>query len=138
MPQRRTDSMAEAARTRYVTGMAMTIFHNPQCSKSRGALGILNERGIPHEVVEYLKTPPDRGALARILALLGGPPGALVRRDARWRELGLAEGDVGTREQVIEVLLRHPELMERPVVVAGDRAVIARPPERVVELLDGE
>jgi arsenate reductase len=113
-----------------------TIFHNPQCSKSRGALAILDERDVPRQVVEYLKTPPDRATLARILALLGGPPGALVRRDARYKDLGLREADHATREQVIDLLVRHPELMERPVVIAGDRAVIGRPPERVLELLE--
>ena len=118
--------------------MSVTIFHNPQCSKSRGALGILNERGVEHDVVEYIRTPPDRATLARILALLGGPPGALVRRDSRYKELGLHEADHATREQVIDLLLKHPELMERPVVIAGDRAVIGRPPERVLELLEGD
>jgi arsenate reductase len=118
--------------------MTVTIFHNPQCSKSRGALGILKERGVTHDVVEYLKTPPDRATLARILALLGGPPGALVRRDARYKELGLADKDHATREQVVDLLVRHPELMERPVVVVDDQAVIGRPPERVLELLDSE
>jgi arsenate reductase len=118
--------------------MSVTIFHNPQCSKSRGALGILHERGVDHTVVEYLKTPPDRATLARILTLLGGPPGALVRRDSRYRELGLREADHATREQVIDLLVQHPELMERPVVLVGDRAVIGRPPERVVELLEGD
>ncbi len=118
--------------------MTTTIFHNPQCSKSRGAMAILAEQGVTPEVVEYLKTPPDRGTLARILGLLGGPPGALVRRDGRYKELGLRETDHATREQVIELLVRHPELMERPVVIVGDRAVIGRPPERVLELLDAE
>ena len=118
--------------------MTTTIFHNPQCSKSRGAMAILTERGVAANVVEYLKTPPDRATLARILSLLGGPPGALVRRDGRYRELGLHEKDHATREQVIDLLVRHPELMERPVVIVDDRAVIGRPPERVLELLDGE
>lgn len=118
--------------------MKVTIFHNPQCSKSRGALGILTERRVAHDVVEYLKTPPDRATLARILDLLGGPPGAIVRRDSRYRELGLREADHATREQVIDLLVRHPELMERPVVVVDDQAVIGRPPERILELLDGE
>lgn len=118
--------------------MSVTIFHNPQCSKSRGALGILRERQVDHDVIEYLNAPPDRATLARILTLLGGPPGALVRRDARYEELGLRETDHATRDQVLDLLLKHPELMERPVVVAGDRAVIGRPPERVLELLDGD
>ena len=118
--------------------MKVTIFHNPQCSKSRGAMALLTARGIAPTVLEYLKTPPDRATLARILSLLGGPPGALVRRDGRYKELGLTEADHATREQVIELLVRHPELMERPVVIVGDRAVIGRPPERIEELLDGE
>jgi arsenate reductase len=118
--------------------MTTTIFHNPQCSKSRGAMAILTARGIAPTVVEYLKTPPDRATLARILGLLGGPPGALVRRDGRYKELGLTAADHATREQVIDLLVRHPELMERPVVIVGDRAVIGRPPERIDELLDGE
>ncbi|HYV56797.1 MAG TPA: ArsC/Spx/MgsR family protein, partial [Candidatus Nitrosopolaris sp.] len=67
---------------------------------------------------------------------LGGPPGDLVRRDKRFKELGLREADYVTREQVVALLLEHPELMERPVVVRGQRAVIARPAERVEELLD--
>ena len=118
--------------------MKTTIFHNPQCSKCRGAMAILTERGIAPTVVEYLKTPPDRETLARILRLLAGPPGALVRRDNRYKELGLKEADHATREQVVELLVRHPELMERPVVIVDDRAVIGRPPERIEELLDGE
>jgi len=113
-----------------------TIYHNPACSKSRGALEILRARGELCHVVEYLTTPPDRATLARFLDLLAGPPGQLVRRDKRFRELGLDEARCATREQVIALLLEHPELMERPVVVRGGRAVIARPSERVLELLD--
>lgn len=113
-----------------------TIFHNPACGKSRGALALLQERGIRPEIVEYLKSPPDRDALSRILDLLGGPPGDLVRRDKRFRELGLDPAAYTTRDAVIELLLVHPELLERPVVIRGRRAVIARPAERVLELLD--
>ena len=114
----------------------VTVYHNPVCSKSRGALEILAERGVACEVVEYLKTPPDRATLERFLALLGGPPGDLVRKDKRFKELGLDESAYTTRAQVIELLLAHPELMERPVVIRGGRAVIARPSERVAEILD--
>jgi arsenate reductase (glutaredoxin) len=113
-----------------------TIYHNPVCSKSRGALDILRERGVECDVVEYLKTPPDRATLVRFLDLLAGPPGELVRRDKRFRELGLDEARLATREDVIALLLEHPELMERPVIVRKGRAVIARPSERVLELLD--
>ena len=115
----------------------LTIYHNPACGKSRGALDILRERGVDAEVIEYLKVPPDRATLERILALLGGPPADLVRKDKRFAELGLNASDYVTREQVVTLLLAHPELMERPVVIRDGRAVIARPSERVLELLDG-
>ena len=114
----------------------VVVYHNPVCGKSRGALEILNERGVSHEVIEYLKTPLDRATLARFLDLLPGPPADLVRKDKRFKELGLDPADYATREQVIDVLLAHPELMERPVVIRGNRAVIARPSERVVDVLD--
>jgi arsenate reductase len=112
------------------------IYHNPVCSKSRGALALLAERGVAHEVIEYLKAPPDRAELARILDSLAGPPAELVRKDGRFRELGLDAGAYATREQVIALLLEHPELMERPVVIRGERAVIARPSEKVLGLID--
>jgi arsenate reductase len=114
----------------------VTIYHNPACSKSRGALDILRRRAIDCDVIEYLKTPPDRATLARILELLPGPPGDLVRKDKRFRELGLDETAYVTPERVIALLLEHPELMERPVVIHNGRAVIARPSERVAELLE--
>ena len=113
----------------------VTIYHNPACSKSRGTLELLRERGVEADVVEYLRTPPGPETLTRVLGLLAGPPGDLVRKDKRFRELGLREADHTSREQVVALLVRHPELMERPVVVAGDRAVIGRPPERVLELI---
>ena len=113
------------------------IFHNPSCSKSRGALEILEERGVDADVVRYLDTPPDRPTLERIIDAIGDEPTALVRTgDPKFKAAGLTKNDVETREQVIDVLLKHPEVMERPVVFVGDRAVIARPSERVLELLD--
>ena len=112
------------------------VYHNPVCSKSRGALEILASRGVEHEVIEYLKTPPDRATLARFLDLLAGPPADLVRKDKRFKELGLDPAAYATKEQVIALLLEHPELMERPVVIRNGRAVIARPSEKVAELLD--
>jgi arsenate reductase len=113
----------------------VTIYHNPVCSKSRGALEILRQRGVEHDVIEYLQGPPDRATLERFLRLLAGPPGDLVRKDKRFKELGLDPADYLTRERVVDLLLAHPELMERPVVVRGGRAVIARPSERVLDLL---
>jgi arsenate reductase (glutaredoxin) len=112
------------------------VYHNPSCSKSRGALGILADRGVAHDVVEYLKAPPDRTTLERIVDAVGDPPADLVRKDDRFKQLGLSASDYTTREAVIELLLEHPELMQRPVVFRGERAVIARPSEKVLELLD--
>jgi arsenate reductase len=113
----------------------VTIYHNPGCSKSRGALEILRERGVACDVVEYLKSPPDRATLERILELLPGAPAELVRKDKRFKELGLIEADYTTRAHVVALLLQHPELMERPVVIRAARALIARPSEKVLELL---
>jgi arsenate reductase len=114
----------------------LLVYHNPSCSKSRGALEILADRGVEADVVEYLKAPPDRAVLERILDAITDPPVALVRDDKRFKELGLRRADYETRDAVIDLLLEHPELMERPVVFRGDRAVIARPSEKVLELLD--
>jgi arsenate reductase len=111
------------------------VFHNPSCSKSRGALEILAEQGIDTDVVEYLKAPPDRATLERIVDAIPNPPGELVRKDKRFKELGLTAADYTTRDAVVELLLTHPELMERPVVFRGERAVIARPSELVLELV---
>ncbi len=114
----------------------MLVYHNPVCSKSRGALEILGERGVELDVVEYLKAPLTDAELARIVDAIADRPEALVRKDKRFGELGLSADDYQTKEQVVALLLEHPELMERPVVFRGDRAVIARPSERVLELFD--
>ena len=112
------------------------MYHNPSCSKSRGALEILADQGVEHDVVEYLRAPPDRAGLERIVDAVDAPPAELVRRDQRFEELGLSASDYTTRDAVIELLLEHPELMQRPVIFRGERAVIARPSEKVLELLD--
>jgi arsenate reductase (glutaredoxin) len=114
----------------------MRVYHNPVCSKSRGALEILGERGVEIDVIEYLKAPPTRAELERIVDAIPDPPDALVRKDKRFGELGLNADDYQTKTQVVALLLEHPELMERPVVFRGERAVIARPSEKVLELLD--
>ena len=115
----------------------VTIFHNPRCSKSRQALAELTDQGVGHEVVQYLKEPLDRDALTALLAILEDEPSALVRRDPRFKELGLTASEVQTAEQVVDVLAAHPELMERPVLVKGDRAIIGRPTERVTDFIAG-
>ena len=112
------------------------IFHNPSCSKSRGALEILKDKGVDAEVVKYLDSPPDRATLERILDAIPDKPAALVRTDdKKFKDLRLRADDYTSRDAVIALLLEHPALMERPVVFVGDKAVIARPPEKVLDLL---
>lgn len=105
----------------------VTLYHNPACSHSRSAVTLLTERGVEFDTIEYLKTPPTRETLERIIAMLEGPVTDLIRKDRRFEELKLREGDYTTRETVISLLLDHPELMQRPVVIRGGRAIIARP-----------
>jgi len=105
----------------------VTLYHNPACSHSRGALALLTERGVAFDTIEYLKTPPTREALEGIIAILEGPVAELVRKDKRFEELKLNEADYTTQETIIPLLLRHPELMQRPIVIRHGRALIARP-----------
>ncbi|GAB6067219.1 arsenate reductase (glutaredoxin) [Methylothermus subterraneus] len=115
--------------------MTVVLYHNPRCSKSRAALQLLRARGIEPKIVEYLKTPPSRAELEEILAKLGLEPRALMRKgEAIYRELGLDDPAL-SREALILAMLEHPVLIERPIAVAGARAVIGRPPEKVLELL---
>ncbi|MCY4593089.1 MAG: arsenate reductase (glutaredoxin) [Alphaproteobacteria bacterium] len=114
--------------------MTVTIYHNPRCSKSRGALALLREHGIEPVIIEYLKTPPDRETLAGLLALLGCRPHDVMRRkEAAYREHAVARLD---DDGQLTAIVENPILLERPIVVAGSRAVIARPPERVLDLLE--
>lgn len=110
-----------------------TILHNKSCGSSRKALAWLQGQDGEVDVVEYLKAPLDRDGLGLLLDQLDGSPGDLVRHDKRFGELGLDPDAYTTREAVIDVLVEHPELMQRPVVVSGGRAVIARPPEETLE-----
>ena len=117
--------------------LTMTVFHNQACSKSRGALAILDERGVELRRRAYLDTPPDRATLERILdAISDEPRRSCAPTTTSSRRSASPKADVTTREQVIDVLLAHPEVMQRPVVFVGDRAVIARPSEKVLDLLD--
>lgn len=113
----------------------IVLYHNPSCSKSRGALAILREREVEFDVVEYLKTPLSEAGLKAILRMIDEPPAALVRQDSHFKELGLAADEYQDEAAVAELLARHPRLMQRPVAVRGDKAVIARPSEKVEELL---
>ena len=95
----------------------------------------MRERDVEFDVVQYLKDPLDRAALESLLAILENEPTELVRRDKYFNDLGLSDEDVGDATQVVELLVAHPRLMQRPVVVRGGRAVISRPPSTVLELL---
>ncbi|MFD2261833.1 arsenate reductase (glutaredoxin) [Lacibacterium aquatile] len=112
--------------------MTPVFYHNPRCGKSRAALALLQERGVTVEVVEYLKTPLDRSTLDRLLTALGNDPAVVRRKEAM--EAGLNPAGLNRAER-IAALLAHPLLLERPILVVGDKAVIGRPPEKVLELL---
>ena len=99
-------------------------------------MDILKERGIDFGIVQYLKEPPDRATYEHMLDALPNAPADLVRKDKRFEELGLDAGDYTTRDAVIGLLLEHPELMQRPVIFRGERAVLARPSEKVLELFE--
>ena len=114
----------------------LTLFHNPGCSKSRAAKEILERQGVEFDTVEYLTQPLDRAALLELMARLQVPPDELIRKDSRFDALGLAAADFRSAEAVADLLVRHPELMQRPIAVRGQRAVIARPPERIESLIN--
>jgi arsenate reductase len=99
-------------------------------------LEILHDRDVEFDVVEYLKSPLARADFERILDAIPDEPAELVRKDKRFAELGLSEADYTTRDAVIELLLEHPELMQRPVVFKGDEALICRPSEKVLAFLE--
>jgi arsenate reductase len=112
-----------------------TIFHNPRCSKSRQTLALLEENNIQPDIRLYLETPPSNDELASILQTLGMSPRALLRKgEADYKALSLSNTDLENAE-LIEAMVKHPKLIERPIVIKGDRAVLGRPPENVLELL---
>lgn len=113
----------------------ITLYHNPNCSKSRGAKEILEARGADFQVIEYLQTPLNAEDIGQLLDILSGNPAELVRNDSHFKALGLDAGDYQSAEAVAALLAEYPKLMQRPVAVCGDRAVIARPSELVESLL---
>lgn len=113
----------------------VTVFHNTACSTSRHALAEAEAAGVETEVVQYLKNPLSRDELLALIAKLEDPAADLVRKDKFFREQGLDAGDHTTPEEVADLLVQHPRLMERPVLVRGDRAIIGRPKDRVPTFL---
>lgn len=115
--------------------MQVTIWHNPKCSNSRGALEILRERGIEPDIFEYVKTPPTRAQLQALVDALDIPlREALRSKEAVYAELGLGAPGV-TDAQLFEAVLSHPVLLNRPIVVTAGGAKLCRPPETVLDLL---
>lgn len=98
---------------------------------------IAEELGVDHEVVLYIKTPPDEATLRAIIARLEDPVTDLVRRDSMWAKLGLTDADAATPDQVVALLVRHKQLLQRPIVVTKNKAIVGRPKERVRQLLGG-
>lgn len=114
--------------------MAVTIYHNPKCSKSRQTLQLLRDNGVEPEIVEYLKTPPDAKTLARLLRMMGLTPRQLMRtKEPEYKAAGLAQ--VSDDQALIEAMVATPKLIERPIVVNGAKAALGRPPEQVLEIL---
>lgn len=111
------------------------IWHNPRCSKSRAALELLTSKGVAPRIVAYLENPPTSERLGEVLALLGLEPRELMRKgEAPYRELGLDDPSLD-RATLIRAMVEHPILIERPIVIVTGRAVVGRPPERVLDVL---
>jgi len=115
--------------------MTLTIYHNPRCSKSRETLKLIEDQGIEPQIVRYLDTPPNAQTLDELLNLLGLEPRELMRRkEPEYKELGLDDAAL-SREALIAAMVAHPRLIERPIVVKDGKAVLGRPPTRVLDLL---
>ena len=115
--------------------MSITIYHNPRCSKSRATLQLLEARGLKPKIVDYLASPPSSAELGAILKKLGLRPRDLLRKsEQRYAELGLNDRQLDD-EALIALMVENPILIERPIVVAGNKAAIGRPPENVLEIL---
>jgi arsenate reductase len=113
----------------------LTVLHHTGCSTSRHAVEAAAAAGIDADVVQYLKAPLDRAALLELVGRLEDPPADLVRKDGFFKGLGLDPDDYTTPEAVADLLVEHPRLMQRPVLVRGDRAIVGRPKDRVAAFL---
>jgi arsenate reductase len=114
----------------------ITIYHNPNCSKSRQTLELLRERGVEPKIIHYLETPPDEETLRQLLQLMEMEPLDLVRKkEDLFQELAI-EKMLPDSQQLVRIMVENPILIERPIVVKGNRAVIGRPPDSVLTLID--
>ena len=115
--------------------MPITIYHNPKCSKSRQTLELLKQNGITPTIIEYLKTPPTAETLKKILDLMGLAPRELMRKkEAIYAERGLDDPSL-SNDDLIDFMIKHPILIERPIVLANGKAALGRPPEQVLDIL---
>lgn len=115
--------------------MTVTIWHNPRCSKSRQTLDLLKSKGVEPTVREYLKEPPSKAEVEKLIALVGGDPRELIRDgEAEFKALKLKKADL-TKAEIASAIVTHPVLLQRPIVVKGSHAAIGRPPEAVLPLL---
>ncbi len=112
----------------------ITIYQKPSCSKCRETIKLLETKGVPFQAINYFFEPINRDLLGVLLGKLGIRPIELFRiKEERFRELGIAQKELSD-EALIDILVEYPELIQRPIVVRGDRAILARPPERILEL----
>jgi len=115
--------------------MPLTIYHNPKCTKSRQTLKLLEEHGVKPKIIEYLKTPPSETELKRLLKLLGMRPRELLRKkEPEYKQAKLDDPSLSDTA-VIRAMTQYPKLIERPIVVAKNKAVLGRPPENVLKLI---
>lgn len=116
--------------------MSVTIYHNPRCSKSRQTVSMLEDKGISVDVIEYLKSPPDFETLQAVIKKLGLQPRQLLRKhEQAYKEAGLDDQSLSD-DAIIRAMVENPILIERPIVINGDKAAIGRPPETVLKILD--
>jgi arsenate reductase len=136
-PAPATASRTTLPRSQRMSQTPVRIYHNRRCSKSRAACQLVAQSGVPAEIIDYLETPPKRDELRLLLRQLGLPAAGLVRRgEAVFREF--YAGRTLSEDEWLDALVAHPILIERPIVVRGERAVVGRPPEKVLELLQAD
>jgi arsenate reductase len=117
--------------------VTVTLYHNPKCATSRATLALLEKHGIQPKVIEYLKTPPTKAELKALLQMLDMQPRDLIRKkEGEYKDAGLDDPGL-TASALIDAMIAHPRLIERPIVVAGRKAAVGRPPENVLRILPG-
>ena len=118
--------------------MSVVVYHNPRCSKSRQTLKLLQDRGLKPQVIEYLKTPPSKQELKKLLDQLGMDPRDLIRKKEKaYIDAGLDDPSI-SKDQLLQAMIDNPILIERPIVVTGAKAALGRPPENVLEIFTDE